>query len=312
MNHHKNARTHYYSRVLIVERVMQHGQEAGRVAADLGISERCVYTWLKRYREEGWSGLHNRSSRPKRIPNKTDEQIAATICHLRRTYHMTAMAIARALQKAYSVVARILAKNGLGQGFACANADKPKRYERTQPGELIHMDIKILNRFWQPGHRVTGDRRSKCKGAGWEYVHVAIDDYSRMAYAETLSDSTATTCAAFMIRALRFFRQHGIYAQRVMTDNGTGYVSRYFAKIMRLLDLKHKRTQPYTPRTNGKAERFIRTLLNEWAYARAYPSSDERAKALPTFVDFYNHVRKHGGINYQTPITRCPIHEQPL
>jgi transposase InsO family protein len=225
---------------------------------------------------------------------------------------MTAKAISRALQKAYSVVARILANNGLGQGFARTNKAKPRRYERTHPGELIHMDIKTLNRFWQPGHRVTGDRRSKCKGAGWEYVHVAIDDYSRMAYAEVLNDSTAKTCAAFMLRALRFFRQYGIHAQRIMTDNGTGYTSCYFAKIMRLLSLKHKRTRPYTPKTNGKAERFIRTLLNEWAYAQAYESSDDRAKDLPIFIDFYNKLRKHGGIKYQTPINRCPIPEQPL
>ena len=307
---HSNARTNVYSRALIINRVLEQGQIPALVAESFGISERTVYKWLSRYRAEGTTGLCDRPSRPLCSPAKLAVVCENAILHLRRQYHMTARMIAKSLDLAISTVARILKNHGIGKLSALIPQAKPRRYERATPGELIHIDIKKLNRFWKAGHRVTGNRRSKCVGAGWEYVHVAIDDHSRLAYAEILSDEKARTSAAFLIRAVRFFKQHNIKIQRIMTDNGVGYVAKYYAKIMRMLRLKHIRTKPYTPKTNGKAERFIQTLLREWAYAKPYPSSKERGRNLQPFLDFYNHQREHAGIKYQTPISRCPITEQ--
>ena len=309
---HSNARTNTYSRALIINRVLEQGQLPALVAEAFGISERTVYKWMARYRAFGVAGLCDRTSRPLRSPAKLAEACEQAILHLRRRYHMTARMIAKSLDLAISTVARILKRHGIGKISDLVPKEKPRRYERATPGEIIHIDIKKLNRFWRAGHRVTGNRRGKCVGAGWEYVHIAIDDHSRLAYAEILTDEKAKTSAAFLIRAVRFFKKHNIKIQRIMTDNGVGYVAKYYAKIMRMLRLKHIRTKPYTPKTNGKAERFIQTLLREWAYAKPYPSSAERGRALQPFLDFYNHQREHAGIKYQTPLSRCPITEQPV
>ena len=309
---HSNARTNIYSRELITTRVLRDGIKPCDVAASFGISERTVYKWMARYRAVGTAGLCDRTSRPMYSPNKLAEPLEQAILHLRRVHRMTARMIAKSLNLAISTVARILKRHSIGKISDLVPKVKPRRYERATPGEIIHIDIKRLNRFWRAGHRVTGNRRGKCVGAGWEYVHIAIDDHSRLAYAEILSDEKAKTSAAFLVRAVRFFKKHGIRVQRIMTDNGVGYVAKYYAKIMRLLRLKHIRTKPYTPKTNGKAERFIQTLLREWAYAKPYPSSTERGHALQPFLDFYNHQREHAGIKYQTPLSRCPITEQPI
>lgn len=309
---HSNARTNTYSRELIATRVLHDGIKPRDVAVSFGISERTVYKWLSRYRAFGAAGLCDRTSKPLHSPAKLADTCQQAILHLRRQYHMTARMIAKSLDLAISTVARILKRHGIGKISDLIPKERPRRYERATPGEIIHIDIKKLNRFWRAGHRVTGNRRGKCVGAGWEYVHIAIDDHSRLAYAEILSDEKAKTSAAFLIRAVRFFKKHGIKVQRIMTDNGVGYVAKYYAKIMRMLRLKHIRTKPYTPKTNGKAERFIQTLLREWAYAKPYPSSTQRGQALQPFIDFYNHQREHAGIKYQTPISRCLITEQPI
>lgn len=310
MNQHNNARTTVYSRELIIDRVMQQGQAPALVARALGISERTVYKWLARYRAEGAAGLHDRASTPHNSPNKTADHIEETIVFLRSTYRMTARMIARMLDLARSTVARIFKRRRIGKLSDLAPKEKIRRYERGKPGELIHIDIKKIGRIGGIGHRFTGGIRKNHgkREKGWQYIHAAVDDHSRLAYVEVLDNETARTSAGFLIRALRFYRRHGIRVQRVMTDNGPGYVSRYYAKILKWLKIKHKRTRYYTPKTNGKVERFIKTLMNEWAYVRPYTSSAEREKALAPFLDFYNHHRHHGGIGYQTPISRCPHH----
>jgi transposase InsO family protein len=203
-----------------------------------------------------------------------------------------------------STVAAILKRAGLGR---LRDLDPPQpivRYERERPGELIHLDVKKLGRIERIGHRITGDRRSRSRGAGWEYVHVAIDDASRLAYVEVLANEQADTTAAFLRRALAFYRRHGIKVERVMTDNGSAYVSHLFAELCQARRLRHLRTRPYTPRTNGKAERLIQTMLREWAYFRPYRSSAKRTAALPRWLDYYNLRRPHGSLNGEAPITR--------
>ena len=182
----------------------------------------------------------------------------------------------------------------------------PRRYERRHAGELLHLDIKKLARFWRPGHRVTGNRARKCLGAGWEFVHIAIDDFSRIAYAEILADEKGATCAAFLRRACAWFARQGIVIKGLLTDNGTGYRSHWFRDACKAIDLRHQRTRPYTPRTNGKAERFIQSMLREWAYGRFYRSSPERAKDLPRWLRYYNEERQHASLNYLAPISRRP------
>jgi len=314
MNRHNNARTTVYSRELIIDRVLRQGQAPALVAAALGISERTVYKWLARYRAEGTAGLHDRSSRPEYSPKALPAHLVDAIVHLRKTYRMTARAIAAALNLARSTVARILGHHGIGKISDLTPKEKPRRYERAAPGDLVHIDIKKIGRIGGIGKRFTGGIRKNYgqREKGWQYIHAAIDDHSRLAYVEVLDNETARTSAGFLIRALRFFRRHSIRVHRVMTDNGPGYISRYYAKIMGWLKIKHKRTRYYTPKTNGKVERFIKTLLAEWAYVRPYTSSNERQNALKPFLDFYNTKREHGGIGYQTPISRCPPNEQPV
>lgn len=223
---------------------------------------------------------------------------------------MTARLIARTLKIARSTVAHILKYYGLNR-LENLNPKVPViRYERQNPGDLIHIDIKKLGKIDGVGHRIHGDRK-KGKGKGWEYLHIAIDDHSRLAYAEILPDEKARTSAKFLLNALRFFKKKNIKVWRVMTDNGVGYVSKLYAKTVQRIGIKHKRTRPYTPKTNGKAERFIQTALREWAYAIPYESSKQRTNQLNVFLDFYNHFREHAGINYQIPIKRI-IREQPL
>ena len=314
MNRHNNARTTVYSRELIIDRVMRQGQAPALVAAALGISERTVYKWLARYRTAGPEGLHDRSSRPQCSPKALAEHLVTAIIHLRKTYRMTARAIAATLHLARSTVARIIKRHGIGKLSNLEPKEKPRRYERAAPGDMIHIDIKKIGRIGGVGKRFTGGIRKNYgqREKGWQYIHAAIDDHSRLAYVEVLGDETARTSAGFLIRALRFFRRHGIRVHRVMTDNGPGYISRYYAKIFKWLKIKHKRTRYYTPKTNGKAERFIKTMLTEWAYVRPYTSSAERQAALTPFLDFYNTKRQHGGIGYQTPVSRCPTTEQPV
>ncbi len=304
MNTHKNAKTTARSRALIIERHLNDWTQA-EIAASLGISRRTVCKWLGRWRREGAAGLADRSSRPTRSPRKLAAAATNAIVHLRRTFLMPAYGIAAQLRLAYSTVCRTLKRARISRKCEILPPQKPVRYERKTPGEIIHIDIKKLAKIDGVGHRIHGDR-TRGNGSGWEYLHVAIDDHSRLAYSEILPDETGNSSLIFARNAVKWFKRHGVKTQRIMTDNGVGYKLRY-KKRLKSWGIKHITTKPYTPKTNGKAERFIRTSLEEWAYVQPYAHSDQRAQALAGFLDFYNHHRHHHGIN-ATPITRC---EQP-
>jgi len=302
MNIHSNARTCPNSRVHIV-RMLRDEAWSEDQAETLGISQRTAYKWSRRFREEGAKGLLDRSSRPHRIPTLTPEDRAELILKLRR-YRMTGAEIARKLRMSRSTVAAVLKRGGLSRLSALDPVEPVVRYERDAPGELLHLDIKKLGRIERVGHRIHGDRRTRARGAGWEFVHVAIDDYSRLAYVEVLANEQAETTAAFLRRALTFYKQHGIKILRILTDNGSAYVSHVFAALCRDTHIRHLRTRPYRPCTNGKAERFIQTLLREWAYKYAFPSSRKRKERLPGWLLKYNHSRPHASLGHKPPISR--------
>lgn len=302
MKAHKNARTTHHSRQILVERVAQ-GLPAWQVAQDLGISRQTVQKWLARVRAEGPSGLQDRTSRPAHSPTRLSRSKLERINAL-RLQRLTAEQIAERLALPRSTVAKHLSALGMGRLPPLHPPPPVMRYERERPGELIHIDTKKLGRFQRLGHRITGNRHQCSEGAGWDYLHVCVDDASRLAYVEIHPNELRYTATRFLIHALRFFKDHGVQVQRVMTDNGTAYRSRVFAKTCRWLRLDHKRTRPYTPRTNGKAERFIQTLLRQWAYQRAYPNSGLRNAALPAWVHRYNHQRPHASLGRKTPISR--------
>jgi transposase InsO family protein len=301
MNAHKNARTTPFGRAVMVRRVLEDGWSVAAAADAFEISTRTVRKWLARFRSEGAAGLHNRSSAPHLVANKLPGPWLAMVARLRRDYRMTSEEIAARLHLARSTVAGHLARLGLGRLSHLRPSEPARRYNRARAGELVHLDTKKLARFRRVGHRITGNRRHGSDGAGWEFVHVAVDDASRLAYVEILSDEKRQSVTGFLVRALRWFRRLGIRVERVMTDNGAGYVSRLFGKACRMLRLRHVRTRPYTPRTNGKAERFIQTLLREWAYALPYRTSQTRAADLPRWLRHYNHERPHASLARQSP-----------
>jgi transposase InsO family protein len=296
MKLHGNARTCPKSRKLLVDRVLVEGWSVTTAAAAAGVSERTVWRWLRRWRAEGEVGLLDRSSRPQRSPTRLARPRVDAIEKLRRL-RMTAAQIAEILGLALSTVSRWLARIGLGKRSRLQPPEPPNRYERRHPGELVHVDIKQLGRISArgAGHRVVGHRKSQitprrhdgrriARTTGFEYVHVMVDDHTRLAYAEVLPTLTARDAIAFLRRGLAWFRQRGVVIRAVMSDNGPAYVAHAHRKALADLRLKHLRIRPYRPRTNGKAERFIQTLLDEWAYARIYGSSSERTAALPLFL----------------------------
>lgn len=302
-NPHKNARTCFYSREQIVLR-HQNGEAAATIAAAFGISVRTVHKWLRRYREEGPQGLVHRSSAPRTCAQAYMGGWRDLICSLRQL-RLTALEISGLLKFPRSTVAHALKQWGLNRLNRLTPPEPVRRYERARPGDLIHLDIKKLGRFNKVGHRITGHhRRQRSRGLGYDYVHVAIDDHSRVAYVEVLPDERGYTCAMFLVRATRWFAARGITVERVMTDNGVGYRSNLFAATTQQLGARHIRTRPYTPQTNGKAERFIKTLQEEWAYGVPYKSSEQRNAALQRWLHIYNCQRLHGGINFKTPISR--------
>lgn len=306
MNNHKNARLTVYSRALLVKRVTQEGLRPREAAQAAGVSPRTVYKWLKRYKEEGPEGLENRSSRPRHCPRQTPEAIKEQIVALRRE-RKTYRHISQYVGTSHSTVARVLTQMGLNRLSSLEPAKPIVRYEYPEPGNLLHLDIKKLARFRKPGHRITGDRQlGHSRRAGWEYVHVAIDDNSRLAYSSIYPNEQGTSASAFLLKAVRYYASLGIRITRVMTDNGPCYQSRCFKRLCQRLGLKHIRTRPYTPRTNGKAERFIQTALREWAYARSYDSSTQRADHLPVWLHQYNWHRPHASLRYLPPISRAP------
>ena len=308
MNSYKYAKTTPKSRELIIDRYTS-GQRQQAIADALGISRRTVCKWVKRWNEEGDAGLQNRSSRPTRSPNKLAEACEDAILQARRTKRLVARKISAALSIPLSTVSAVLKRNGAGRLIDLEPKPEIIRYEKDAPGDLIHIDIKKVGIISGVGHRFTGGKRRnhaerRKNGTGYEYVHAAVDDHSRFAYVEILPDETAKTSAGFLLRALRFFKKNGFSVLRVMTDNGPGYVSKLYARTLKRLRIKHKRTKPYTPKTNGKVERFNRIMKDEWLYQRPYTSSEERENALFVFLDFYNNFREHGGIGYRTPASR--------
>lgn len=303
MNTHKNARMTVHGRALLVKRMIEEGWPAAEAAKAAGVSIRTAYKWLARYRAGGERMLQDRSSAPARCAHRLPDETVAAIEQLRRE-RRTGPQIAQALDLARSTVGAILRRLGLGRLSALDPKPPVVRYERAAPGELIHIDTKKLGRIDGIGHRITGDRRGQKKGIGWDLVHVCVDDASRLAYTEVLPDEKKESACAFLTRALAFFAVHGVTVERVMTDNGSAYRSHDFRDLCAANGLRHIRTRPYTPRTNGKAERFIQTSLREWAYVRAYQSSAERTLAMAPWIDAYNTQRPHSAIANQTPWLR--------
>jgi len=300
---HPNAKTTPLGRELLVDRVRRLGWSMQDAAQAAGISLRTGYRWRARERSEGRSGLRDRSSRPRRSPRRISGLRADRIERLRR-HRLTGAQIASRLAMPRSTVAAVLQRRGLERLSRLAPKPAVVRYERQRPGELLHLDVKKLGRFRHFGHRATGNRTQRSYGAGWEFVHVCIDDHSRLAYVEKLGDERGDTTTAFLRRAVRWFRRQGIRAESVMSDNGSGYLAHAFADVCRELRLRHLRTRPYTPRTNGKAERFIQTLLREWAYARPYRTSNQRAKRLAPWLRYYNRQRPHSALRGLPPHSR--------
>lgn len=302
MKLHGNARTCPKSRKLLVERIVEQARPLAEAAEAAGVSERTARKWVARFRAEGEAGLFDRSSAPKRIPHRTSLQRVESIKALRKL-RMTAAEIAEALGMALSTVSLWLKRIGLGKRSRLEPPEPPNRYEHHQPGELVHIDVKKLGRFKVAGKRVVGHRHSS-RGYGWDFVHVMVDDHSRLAYAEVLGDERGETAVGFLRRGLAWFARLGVKVRRVMTDNGSPYVSKAHALACRELGLRHLRTRPYRPRTNGKAERFIQTLQNEWAYGRLYGNSTERTAALAPYLTYYNYSRRHGSLGHRAPATR--------
>lgn len=322
MKLHANARTCPNSRKLLVRRIEEENWSLMAAAEAAGISERSARKWLGRWRAEGEDGLRDRSSAPKRVPSRLPADRLEAIEALRRL-RMTAAEIAEVLGMALSTVSRWLRRIGLGRRSALAPPEPPNRYERKRPGELIHVDVKKLGRIQGgAGKRVRGGRRSpynrqetddagvRRNTVGWEFVHVCVDDATRLAYVEVLPDEKGITAAGFLRRAVSWFKGMGIAVERVLSDNGSCYRSAIHAETCRELGMRRLFTRPYRPRTNGKAERFIQTLTNRWAYGAIYGSSAERTAALPGWLDHYNFRRRHGSLGHQPPATRLAELEQ--
>lgn len=306
MNIHKNARLTPKSRAELVRRLAA-GQSNAGVAADFGICTKTAAKWHARFKSLGIEGLVDRSSRPRRLRRPTPDIVAAEVISLRRQ-RLPGKEVALRLNLSPATVSRILKRAGLSRMKDIDPPEPVRRYERQRPGEMIHIDIKKLGRFAQAGHRVTGTRQNcRNQGAGWEFAHVAIDDNSRIAFSQIRKDEKKGSAIAFLKAAVAYYNSLGVRVERVMTDNGSCYKSFAFAKACRRLKIKHIRTKPYTPKTNGKAERFIQTALREWAYAKAYETSDQRAADLPTWMHRYNWHRPHGGIHNKPPISRLAL-----
>ena len=315
MDLHANAALSLKGRGVLARSVVSGERTLTQAAEAAGVSVRCARRWSSRYRQEGEAGLRDRSSAPHRIPHKTSPERVELICQLRRL-RFCGPEISELLSMPLSTVSAVLKREGIGR-LGRLGLEPAVRYEHDRPGALIHIDVKKLGRIHGgAGKRVTGVktnpsryREDKTVGftrqiTGWEYVHIAIDDYSRLAYAEVLADEKAVTAIGFLRRALAFYGRHGIHTQRLITDNGSAYVSAAHAIACRALGIKHIRTRPRRPQTNGKAERFIRTMLAGWAYGAIYRSSAERTAALDGWTHYYNHERRHSAIGHQAPITR--------
>jgi transposase InsO family protein len=318
MKLHRNAALSWRGRRQLAQRVVEQGWTLKAAAEAAGVSVRCCRKWAGRYRREGETGLHDRSSAPRRVANRTPGDRVEAIVAL-RGLRMTAAEIADTLEMALSTVSGILRRLGLGR-LGRIGLERPVRYERSRPGELVHVDVKRLGRIQGgAGKRVRGGRHKHWNArvtdaagrrrltVGWEFVHIAIDDHSRLAYAEVLPDEKAVTAIGFLRRACAHYRRYGITVERLLTDNGSAYVSALHAVACRALGIRHLRTRPYRPQMNGKAERFIRTLLAGWAYGAVYGSSEERTQALDGWLWHYNHRRRHSALGRQPPVSRTNV-----
>jgi transposase InsO family protein len=314
MKLHANAALSQSGRRLLVERVLVEGWTTRSAASAAGISVRCARKWISRYRAEGESGLLDRSSAPHRVANRTPADRVAVIVLL-RGLRMTAAEIAETLSMPLSTVSVVLRRQGIGK-LGRIGLEQPVRYERSRAGELVHIDVKKLGRIRGIGHRISGNRASQGRRringrqtgiAGWEYVHVAVDDYSRLAYVEVLDDERPATAIAFLRRAIAFFARYGVQVEAILTDNGNAYRAAVHALACKALRIRHLRTRPHRPQTNGKAERFIRTMLAGWAYGPIYGTSHERTQALDGWLWHYNHRRRHSALGHQPPVSRTNL-----
>ena len=317
MRLHRNAALSWNGRRQLAARVVEQGWSVAAAAGAFGVSVRCARKWVSRYRAAGEAGLVDRSSAPRRVANRTAPERVAVILKL-RALRMTAAEIAETLEMPLSTVSVVLRRHGVGR-LGRIGLEPAIRYERSRPGELVHIDVKKLGRIkggagWRVrgGHQHYTSRLRDAAGVprgttGWEFVHIAVDDYSRLAYAEVLPDEQATTAAAFLRRAVAFYRRYGIRVEAIITDNGPCYRATTHALACRRLQIKHLRTRPYRPQTNGKAERFIRTLLAGWAYGAIYRSSHERTQALDGWLFHYNHRRRHSALGHQPPVNRTNL-----
>ena len=319
MRLHRNAALSWSGRRLLAVRVLEDGWTVTAAAAAAGVSVRCARKWIGRYREAGVAGLADRSSAPRRVANRTPAERVAVIVGLRQL-RMTAAEIAETLAMPLSTVSVVLKRNGVGR-LGRISFEPPVRYERQRPGELVHLDVKKLGRIRDGAGKRFGDLRKRThnhdrrrdrsgvdrRTVGWEYVHVAVDDHSRLAYAEVQLDEKASTAAAFLRRAVTYYQRHGITVEQILTDNGSCYRGVVHAIACRQLGIRHLRTRPYRPQTNGKAERFIRTMLNGWAYGAIYRTSQERTHALDGWLWHYNHRRRHSALGHQPPASRTNL-----
>lgn len=303
VNIHKNAKLTPAGRAELVRRVTVEGRRVGQVARAMGVSRRTAHKWLTRHRMEGRRGLEDRSSRPQRSPRRLTAELVKQIERLRRRRY-TSLRIAEELGLPVSTVGLWLRRLGLARLRDLEPRPVVVRYEKKRPGELLHVDTKKLGRIRGVGHRIHGNRQKRARGVGWEFLHVCVDDATRVAYAEVLPDERGATAAAFVQRAIGWFRAHDVCVQRLMTDNAPGYTAHCFRQALTSMGVRHVRTRPYRPQTNGKAERFIQTAKREWAYARAYRSSTVRTAMLPGFIRRYNCRRPHRALGNTTPFSR--------
>ncbi len=311
MDYHQNARLTVHSREQLAKRVLEQGFTLKLAAANFNVSAKTAAKWVRRYRESGIAGLGDRSSRPLRCPRLTSSPLLEKVLALRRLRY-NGWRIAHELHLSRATVSRILRRAGLNRLRSLDPPPPVVRYEHKHPGDLIHFDIKRLARIVKPGHRIHGDRTRETRGAGYEYLHIAIDDHSRIGFAAILPDQTHQSAILFFLMARAFYSRFGFSCRRVLTDNGACYRHWLFTQTLTRLHLKHRFTRPYTPRTNGNAERFIQTALREWAYARSYQNSSERTGQLEQWLHDYNFHRPHASLNLNTPASRSGLNRNNL
>jgi transposase InsO family protein len=311
MDYHQNARLTVHSREHLARKVLEQGLTLKLAAANFNVSAKTAAKWVRRYREGGTAALADRSSRPRRCYRPTSPALIENVLALRRL-RWNGWRIARQLRLSRATVSRVLRRNGMNRLRWLDPPPPVVRYEHKRPGDMIHFDIKRLARIVKPGHRVHGDRTRETRGAGYEYVHVAIDDHTRLAFATIMPDQTHASSIRFFHMARAFYSRFGISCRRVLTDNGSCYRDWRFQKTLRMAGLKHHRTKIYRPQTNGKAERFIQTTLREWAYARSYQNSAERTEELELWLHDYNFHRPHASLNLNPPASRSGLKRNNL